>query len=104
MVFRQRKPYRDKIAIFAEILEMAGAGVKRTNVLYRAGLSSSMLNRYLGLMMDAKLVDLKVLDNTPVLKATDRGMEFLHHSHAIMKLLETGDGNRHKPYSVWQAT
>ena len=102
MVFRQRKPYRDKVAIFAEILEMAGAGVKRTNVLYKAGLSSSMLDRYLRLMVNAKLVDMTLQGDKPMLKATDRGMEFLHHSHAILKLLETGDENRHSPYSTWQ--
>jgi predicted transcriptional regulator len=95
---RSRKPYRDKVAIVAEILEMAGHGVQRTSIMYRVGLSSLMLNRYLRLMMNAKLLDIVLLNNKVVLKATDRGMEFLHHCHEIIELLETEDDNRHKSY------
>lgn len=93
-----RKPYRDRVALVAEILEMACDGVRKTNIMYRAGMSSLMLNRYLGLMMNAKLLDIVLLNNKEVLKATDRGMEFLHHCQEIKELLETEDDSRRKPY------
>jgi predicted transcriptional regulator len=98
MNVRRRKPRRDRVAIVAEILEMACDGVRKTNILYRAGMSSLMLNRYLGIMMNAKLLDIVLLNNKEVLKATDNGMEFLHHCQEIKELLETEDDNRHKPY------
>jgi predicted transcriptional regulator len=95
---RSRKPYRDKVAIVAEILEMACDGVQKTSVMYKVGLSSLMLNRYMGLMMNAKLVDMALLNSKVVLKATDRGKEFLRHCHEIIDLLETEDENMQKPY------
>lgn len=93
-----RKPYRDKVAIVAEILEMAYNGVQKTSIMYGVGLSSLMLNRYMGVMMNARLLDIALLNDKVVLKATDRGKEFLHHCHEIIELLETEDDDRHRPY------
>ena len=57
METRLRKRERDRIAIVAEILEMARGGVLKSNIMWRAGLSYDMLNGYLGLMMNARLLD-----------------------------------------------
>jgi predicted transcriptional regulator len=98
MDVRRRKPYRDRVAIVAEILEMAYGGVQKTSVMYKVGLSSLMLNRYMRLMMNAKLVDITLMNDKMALKATDRGKEFLHHCHEIIDLLETESDNLHRPY------
>jgi len=97
MSVRRRKRERDRIAIVAEILEMARDGVLKSNVMWRAGLSYLMLNEYLELMMNTKLLDKVLLNNKVVFKTTDRGMKFLYHSHEIMELLVTEDDKR-KPY------
>jgi predicted transcriptional regulator len=91
-----RKPERDRVAIVAEILEMARFGILKTNIMYRAGMSSLMLNRYLGLMMNAKLLDVALLNDKVMLKATDRGVKFLYHCYEIKELLEPEDDG-HKP-------
>jgi hypothetical protein len=44
------------------------------------------------------LLDIVLLNNKEVLKATDRGMEFLHHCQEIKELLETEDDSRRKPH------
>jgi predicted transcriptional regulator len=93
---RNRKPYRDRVSIVAEILEMACDGVQRTSIMYRVGMSSLMLNRYLGFMMNARLLDIALSDGRVVLRATDRGKEFLRHCYEIIQMLETGDDG-HKP-------
>jgi predicted transcriptional regulator len=92
MDVRLRKSGRDRIAIVAEILEMAREGVLKTNIMYRAGLNSIMLSKYLGLMMRAKLLEKVLLNGRVVFKATKRGMEFLHYCYEITRLLETEDG------------
>lgn len=92
MDIRCRKSGRDRIAIVAEILEMAREGVLKTNIMYRAGLNSLMLNKYLGLMMGAKLLDKVLLNGRVVFKATKRGIEFLHYCYEITRLLEIEDG------------
>jgi predicted transcriptional regulator len=94
---RLRRRERDRIAIVAEILEMARGGVLKSNIMWRAGLSYEMLNEYLGLMMDAMLLDTMLMKNKVVFRPTDRGMKFLYHCHEIMELLETEDDG-HKPY------
>ena len=96
MEIRLRKRERDRIAIVAEILEMARGGVLKSNIMWRAGLSYDMLNGYLGLMMNARLLDKVLLKNKEVFKPTERGMKFLYHCREIMELLETED-NGHEP-------
>lgn len=91
METRLRKRERDRIAIVAEILEMARGGMLKSNIMWRAGLSYEMLNGYLGLMMNARLLDKVLMKNKVVFKPTDRGVKFLYHCREIMELLETED-------------
>jgi predicted transcriptional regulator len=94
MSVRLRKRERDRVGIIAEILEMARVGVLKSNIMWRARLSYLMLNGYLGLMMNTKLLDKVLLNKKAVFKTTDRGLKFLYHCHEIMELLETeDDGN-----------
>jgi predicted transcriptional regulator len=103
VTIHSRKPYRDRVAIVAEILEMACGGVQKTNLMYKVGLSSIMLSRYMRLMMNAKLVDIGLMDDKVVLRATDRGKEFLLHCQEIIDLLETENDSLRKPYRRIQA-
>jgi len=95
MSVRLRKRERDRIGIVAEILEMARGGVLKSSIMWRARLSYIMLNGYLGLMMNTKLLDKVLMNKKVVFKTTDRGLKFLHHCYEIMELLETeDDGNK----------
>lgn len=95
MNVRLRNVERDRVDIVAEILEMAHQGVVKTNIMWKAGLNSFMLNKYVGLMMNAKLLEKVLLNKKVVYKATHRGIEFLYHCHEIERLLETeSDANK----------
>lgn len=96
MNVRLRNVERDRIDIVAEILEMAHQGVVKTNIMWRAGLNSYMLNKYVGLMVNAKLLDEVLLNKRVVYKATHRGIEFLYHCREIERLLET-ENDTNKP-------
>ena len=87
-----RNSGRDRIAIVAEILEMARQGVLKTNIMYKAGLNSHMLNKYVELMINAKLLEKVLMNNRVMYKATRRGTEFLYHCYEIERLLETENG------------
>jgi predicted transcriptional regulator len=100
---RSRKPYRDRVAIVAEILEMASGGVQKTSLMYKVGLSSLMLGRYMRLMMNAKLVDVGLMNNKVVLRATEKGKEFLLHCQEIIDLLENENNTLHGPCRRIQA-
>jgi len=88
MNLQLRNSGRDRIAIVAEILEMARHGVLKTNIMYKAGLNSHMLSKYLELMMNARLLEKVLLNKRVMYKATQRGAEFLYHCYEIERLLE----------------
>ncbi len=83
-----RNSGRDRIAIVAEILEMARQGILKTNIMYNVGLNSDMLSRYVGLMMNAKLLEKVLLNKKVVYKTTHKGIEFMYHCCEIERLLE----------------
>jgi predicted transcriptional regulator len=83
-----RNSGRDRIAIVAEILGMARHGILKTNIMYNVGLNSDMLSRYVGLMMNAKLLEKVLLNKKVVYKTTHKGTEFMYHCCEIERLLE----------------
>jgi predicted transcriptional regulator len=97
METRLRKRERDRIAIVAEILDMARYGVLKSNIMWRARLSYEMLNDYLGLMVKSKLVEKVLMNNRVVFKPTDKGIKFLYHCQEIKALLD-GEDERSESY------
>ena len=87
-----RKRERDRVAIVAEILEMARDGVLKSSIMWRARLSYFMLNGYLELMTNNRLLDRVLLNKRLVFKTTDKGLRFLHLCRQIMELLDAEDG------------
>jgi predicted transcriptional regulator len=80
---------RDKLYIIAEILEIAKGGTLKTQVMYRANLSFTQLNDYLGFMLKINLLEKAEMNAREVYKATDKGLDFLERYHEITELLKT---------------
>jgi len=89
MSVKLKRRERDRLAIVAEILEMARPGMAKTSIMDRARLSYFMLNGYLEFMMSMKLLDKSSLDRREMFRTTDRGLKLLYHCYEIIKLLET---------------
>jgi len=84
---------RDRLYIIAEILEIAREGTLKTQVMYRANLSFTQLNDYLGFMLKISLLN-KVSENgKEIYRATMKGMDFLQRHHEIVELLRTEENN-----------
>jgi len=86
---------RDKLYIIAEILEIAKEGTLKTQIMYRANLSFTQLNDYLGFMLKIKLLDKIVENDKEIYKATDKGVDFLQRYREITELLKT-EGDNYK--------
>jgi predicted transcriptional regulator len=86
---------RDKLYIIAEILEIAKEGVLKTQIMYRANLSFTQLNDYLGFMLKNALLEKVLLNDKEVYKATEKGMNFLQSYHEITELLKC-EGDNYK--------
>ena len=78
---------RDKLYIISEILEIAKDGVLKTHIMYRANLSFTQLNDYLGFMLEVNFLK-KIKKNAKELyKSTEKGIVFLNHYQQIQELL-----------------
>jgi predicted transcriptional regulator len=86
MVFEKRRG-RDRLYILAEILEIAKEGTLKTQVMYRASLSFTQLNDYLGLMLKLKFLEKVEINGKEVYKASKKGLDFLQRYREINKLL-----------------
>ncbi|MEM3443026.1 MAG: winged helix-turn-helix domain-containing protein [Candidatus Bathyarchaeia archaeon] len=84
---------RDKLYIIAEILEIAKEGTLKTQIMYRANLSFTQLNDYLGFMLKIRLLDKTVENDKEIYRATDKGLSFLMRYREITELLKTENDN-----------
>lgn len=84
---------RDKLYIIAEILEIAKEGTLKTQIMYRANLSFTQLNDYVGFMLKISLMNKNRENEKEVYRATDKGMDFLLRYREITELLRTENGN-----------
>lgn len=69
------RTYRDKFDIIADILEIAKSKPKKTQIMYQANLSYSVLKKYLAEIIDNGLVSYKADSRYYML--TEKGRELL---------------------------
>ena len=67
--------YRGRLDIIADILNVVKGKAKKTQIMYQANLSFKVLQRYLGEIVEASLVNFDDGANCYVL--TEKGVEFL---------------------------
>jgi predicted transcriptional regulator len=78
---------RDKLYIIAEILEISKRGVLKTQIMYRANLSFTQLNEYLGFMLKNELLKKFPFNDKQIYKVTNRGLKFLQRYHETVQLV-----------------
>ena len=89
--------YRDRLDIVADILNVASHAAKKTQIMYKANLSYSVLQRYLSEVSAASLVNFESQSQSFVL--TLKGREFLEaykeysksHKHIEKRLNEVSE-------------
>ena len=67
--------YRGRVDIIADILRVAEATVRKTQIMYRANLSYTVLQKYLTELMGASLIAYE--DQKQSYALTDKGREYL---------------------------
>ncbi len=82
---------RDKLYIIAEILEIAKDGTLKTQIMYRANLSFTQLNEYLGFMLKIGLLEKAVMNAKDVYTASVKGLDFLQRYREINELIRSED-------------
>jgi len=84
---------RDKLFIISEILEIAKDGVLKTQIMYRANLSFTQLNDYLGFMLEIHLLEKNKRNDKDIYRSTEKGIDFLERYRQIAELLKNEDDN-----------
>jgi predicted transcriptional regulator len=67
--------YRGRLDIIADILDVASRNPKKTQIMYQANLSYSVLQRYLAEITDAQLISFE--SERQSYSLTDKGRSFL---------------------------
>jgi predicted transcriptional regulator len=84
---------RDKLYIISEILEIAKDGALKTKIMYRANLSFTQLNDYLGFMLEIHLLEKIRKNDKNIYRSTEKGLDFLERYHQIAELLRNENDN-----------
>ena len=84
MLFEGR---RSSIQVIADILRLGEAG--KTEIMYSANMSYFQLQKYLGFMLELKLIN-KVMVGNPVVtyRVTEKGIRLLRNIDGILEMLD----------------
>jgi predicted transcriptional regulator len=79
---------RGKLAIIADVLEIAKDGCKKTQIMYKTNLSFTQLNEYLTFMLMENLIAHMQRGEKEIYKTTEKGLDFLQRHNQLVKLLK----------------
>jgi predicted transcriptional regulator len=79
---------RDKLVIISVMLSHAAKGVCKTELMYKVGLSSAQLERYIPVLVRSELLEISNHSKKPVYMTTDKGRSFLDIFDNLVKLLD----------------
>ena len=83
---------RDRLYIIAEILEVAGEGTLKTQIMYKANLSFAQLNEYLSFLLKTDLLKVFASEEKTIYKTTRKGIRYLQNYKEIRELLKKEEG------------
>ena len=79
------KERRGKIEIVIDILSVALDGARKTEIVYKANLNFTRIDRYIPFLEDRGLME----NSGPIYKTTEKGKEFLRGYEKMEELLLT---------------
>ncbi|NIR86532.1 hypothetical protein GWO13_02740, partial [Candidatus Bathyarchaeota archaeon] len=83
-----RRKHRDRLSIIAEILKGAREGSLRTQITYKASLSSAQLREFLPVLLDSDLLEVNEIAKNTIYKTTNKGLKFLQCHTEMGELLK----------------
>jgi predicted transcriptional regulator len=79
---------RDSFIIISDILLLAISGMRKTELMCKAGLSSEQLNKYLPKLSKSELLETSRKRRRIVYTTTEKGKNFLQAFEELAKLLD----------------
>jgi predicted transcriptional regulator len=79
---------RDSFVIISDILLLATSGMKKTELMCKAGLSSEQVQKYLPMLFRSELLQISREKRRIVYKTTEKGKDLLQTLEELAKLLD----------------
>lgn len=78
--------------IYAQILEICtGAGLLKTQIMYKTNISFMMTTAYLANLQEWGLLETSIYESRQVYKITEKGRAYLFHYYQLQQLAEKRD-------------
>ena len=78
---------RDSLLIASDMLSYAVHGIGKTELMYKVGLSSAQLNRYMPSLIRSELLEMRNHRSRPIYVTTAKGRNFLATFNALSELI-----------------
>ena len=88
-----RRQYRSRIRIVADILGIARQGSRKTRIMYQGNLSFDLLQKYLDMLVKHDLLETSG-DSKKSYVATEKGRRFLEDYHELQKHSEIAESKK----------
>jgi predicted transcriptional regulator len=79
---------RDPFLIISDILLLAVSGIRKTELMSKAGLSSEQLHKYMPILSRSKLLETSMDKEKIVFRTTEKGKNFLQTLEELEKMLD----------------
>jgi predicted transcriptional regulator len=79
---------RDRVVIFSDMLICAIGGTGKTELMYRVGLSTSQLHKYMEVLVRSELLEMFKQKKRIIYRTTAKGKSFLEAVGTMVKLLD----------------
>lgn len=79
---------RDRLAIISAMLSYAAKGVGKTELMYKVGLSSAQLDKYIPVLVRSELLEVSNHTRKAVYRTTNKGKSFLGIFGTLVRLLD----------------
>jgi predicted transcriptional regulator len=93
LIAREKRQYRTRLQIVADIIEIARNGSRKTRIMYQGNLSFDLLQRYLQMLVNYGLLQTQAGDSSTYI-ATEKGLQFLEAYSGLRKYGEMTENNR----------
>jgi predicted transcriptional regulator len=74
--------------IISDILELAVSGIRKTELMSKAGLSSEQLHKYMPMLARSELLETSRNERKIMYKTTEKGKNFLQTLEELEKMLD----------------
>ena len=88
LLLEARGNRRDRLVILSAMLSYAVKGVHKTELMYKVGLSSAQLDRYIPVLVRSELIEVCNHTKKAVYRTTEKGRSFLGIFDNLVRLLD----------------